>query len=85
MSCSQCELKRAKLLIETRLKMDQFDRTEIMKEFELRWPGRFYIDMGFECMGKETVLKWFTIMQRNTVAPYTPKEVYHYVNSTRNA
>lgn len=78
MSCTQCELKRAKLLIETRLKMDQFDIDEVLAEMNYRWPGRFYIEMDVSDWSQK-------IMQRNTVAPYTPKEVYHYVSTNRNA
>lgn len=78
MSCTQCELKRAKLLCETRASLGIYDYTEIMKELEYRWPNRFFFEY-------DTSDGSHKIMQRNTVAPYTPKEVYHYVNSTGNA
>lgn len=77
MSCSQCELKRAKLLCETRQAMNDFDIDSIMLEMDYRWPERFFVRVDS--------VDSMTIMQRNTVAPYTPKEVYTYVNSTGNA
>lgn len=68
MACLQCELKRAKLLIKARRAVGNFDLDEVLKELEYRWPNRFYLecDPGADCR----------IMQRNTVAPYTPTEVY---------
>lgn len=77
MSCSQCQLRRAKLLCETRQAMNDFDIDSIMLEMDYRWPGRFFVRVDS--------IDSSTIMQRNTVAPYTPNEVYHYVNPTGNA
>lgn len=69
MSCSQCELKRAKRLVESRRAVGNFDLDEVLKEMEYRWPNRFYVeyDPGVS----------YRILQRNTVAPYEPSEVYH--------
>jgi hypothetical protein len=57
--------------------MNDFDIDSIMLEMDYRWPERFFVRVDS--------VDSMTIMQRNTVAPYTPKEVYTYVNSTGNA
>lgn len=68
MSCSQCELKRAKRLIDSRLAVGNFNLDEVMKEMQYRWPNRFYVEYDPP--------KDYRILQRNTVAPYDPSEVY---------
>lgn len=78
MSCPQCELRRAKLLVKTLIAVDCFDIDEVIKEMQYRWPNRFYIEYNTDDRSQ-------TIMQRNTVAPYTPNEVYRHVHSNRNA
>lgn len=74
MSCAPCELKRAKRLIQALLTVDCFNIDDVIQEMHYRWPGRFYIEY-------DTKDRSQTIMQRNTVAPYIPNEVYRHVDS----
>ena len=69
MACPQCELKRAKMLVEARLVVGNFKLREVIHEMEMRWPNRFYV----ECDPSDNS---YRILQRNTVAPYEPSEVY---------
>lgn len=74
MSCPHCELRRAKALCIARVAMNNFDIDEVLTEMQYRWPNRFYIEYNTDDRSQ-------TIMQRNTVAPYTPNEVYRHVHS----
>lgn len=66
MSCTACELRRARLLVNTRRHLGTFDLDEVLTELEYRWPNRFYLENG--------PVSW-RILQRNTVYPYDPSEV----------
>lgn len=74
MSCAPCHLRRAKLLVKSLLAVDCFNIDDVIAEMQYRWPNQFYIEYNIEDRSQ-------TIMQRNTVAPYEPNEVYRHVCS----